>query len=420
MTRKEAMEIVKRLYNNSLFLEKDKEAMSTLVPELVESEDERIRKDIIALIELFTDGSAVSPGSRTTKEEALEWLEKQKEEEGYEAIPVESTLEYKLGFKAGKESEKQKEQKPAEWDEDTKTNLDRALQIIKKAKGTLQGYQSDDGIYECDKAIECLEHFLYRGLEIEKSVEWSKDYREEAIQTRFAFYTYKDEPSVLYLSNVFVEKACRTPGYGTRILKATEKVAEVVGATTIRLKVKQESLANAWYRKNGYSFMTFEDGYNWLEKNIEYIKPNKQEWSEEDENKIERLAFLVSVAEEKEMISPSESIDLRNLIKSLRPQSKKEFSMEKAIKWLDDTFYFLDNSSGRGRDCEITTHDFDSLEEMYDSFRKAVIVDSEPSWGPSEEQMEALKEAAEYSFYAGEGAALRTLYNDLQKRYGTC
>lgn len=62
-------------------------------------------------------------------------------------------------------------QKPAEWDDYTKTNLDRALQIIKKAKGNLQGYQSDDGIYECDKAIECLEHFLYRGLEIEKPAE---------------------------------------------------------------------------------------------------------------------------------------------------------------------------------------------------------------------------------------------------------
>jgi len=36
-------------------------------------------------------------------------LEEQKEEEGYEIIPVESTLEYKLGFNAGKESEKQKD-----------------------------------------------------------------------------------------------------------------------------------------------------------------------------------------------------------------------------------------------------------------------------------------------------------------------
>ena len=43
-------------------------------------DDERIRKDIVALI-LFAleDGSAVSPGSHTTKEEALAYLEKQKE-----------------------------------------------------------------------------------------------------------------------------------------------------------------------------------------------------------------------------------------------------------------------------------------------------------------------------------------------------
>ena len=75
--------------------------------------------------------------------------------------------------------------KPAEWDEYTKTNLDRAIQIIKKAKGKLQGYQTDDGIYECDKAIEALEHFLYRGLEIEKPAEWSEEddwKRKELIQ----------------------------------------------------------------------------------------------------------------------------------------------------------------------------------------------------------------------------------------------
>lgn len=45
-----------------------------------ESKDERIRKDIIALIEFgVSKGSAVSPGSRTTKEEALAYLEKLKE-----------------------------------------------------------------------------------------------------------------------------------------------------------------------------------------------------------------------------------------------------------------------------------------------------------------------------------------------------
>lgn len=74
------------------------------------------------------------------------------------------------------------EQKPAEWDDYTKTNLGRAIQIIKDARGTLHGYQTDDGIYECDKAIEALEHFLYRGLEIEKSAEWSEEDKDKVVQ----------------------------------------------------------------------------------------------------------------------------------------------------------------------------------------------------------------------------------------------
>ena len=42
--------------------------------------------------------------------------------------------------------------------------------------------------------------------------------------------------------------------------------------------------------------------------------------------------------------------------------------LKKAVKYLNDTFYFQDNSSGRGEDHEITTHDFDSMEDFIDSF----------------------------------------------------
>lgn len=119
----------------------------------------------------------------------------------------------------------------------------------------------------------------------QKPVEWS----EEDVHTRFAFYTYKDQPEVLYLSNVYVEESSRNRGLGSLILIAAEKVAETIGAITIRLKVKQDSPANAWYRKHGYGYMTFEDGYDWLEKTLEYLKPFKQEWSKEDENKFELL-----------------------------------------------------------------------------------------------------------------------------------
>lgn len=111
------------------------------------------------------------------------------------------------------------EQKPAEWDEYTKMNLDRAIQIIKKAKGTLQGYQSDDGIYECDKAIECLEHFLYRGLEIEKNAEWRDvelTFRGENVKVKRQFFrddkgheystTEQDEDVAWYALRAWCEK----------------------------------------------------------------------------------------------------------------------------------------------------------------------------------------------------------------------
>lgn len=45
-----------------------------------ESEDERIRKALIALLKFsLEDGSAIAPGFNETKEQALAWLEKQGE-----------------------------------------------------------------------------------------------------------------------------------------------------------------------------------------------------------------------------------------------------------------------------------------------------------------------------------------------------
>lgn len=105
--------------------------------------------------------------------------------------------------------------------------------------------------------------------------EWNNEYREDELQGRVAFYTYKDEPGVLYLSNLFIDVTSREKGLGTKILKAAEKFAESLGAITIRLKVKQDTPANAWYRKRGYGFLIFEGEYDWLEKNLEYIKPRK-------------------------------------------------------------------------------------------------------------------------------------------------
>ena len=99
--------------------------------------------------------------------------------------------------------------------------------------------------------------------------EWADEERDGELLIRFAFYMYKDEPDVLYLSNVFVEEGSRNRGLGTLILKSADSVVKAIGATKIRLKVKQSYWVNKWYRKKGYSYLSSEDGYDWLEKKKE-------------------------------------------------------------------------------------------------------------------------------------------------------
>ena len=134
--------------------------------------------------------------------------------------------------------------------------------------------------------------------------DWKQEYREDDLQTRFAFYTYKDEPNILYLSNLFVEKLNRNRGLGTQILKAAEKVAITIGATSIRVKVKGDSFANGWYHMNGYNYISSEDDYDWLEKNWSN-KSTLDNWTEEDgEMKLKILKYLstrCSVAEFEEV-----------------------------------------------------------------------------------------------------------------------
>ena len=573
MTREEAIKIIKEFVNDTCLHLVDQEALETLIPELKESDDERIRKWIKKEIEY----KYVVEGIVNSKQadEALGWLEKQKH-------LYETTKDrfYREGFEEGQLYEKQKDQEPIKWDEYTKINLDRALQIIKKAKGTLQGYQSDDGIYECDKAIECLEHFLYRGLEIEKHTEciefdnefdnqvshilasvlngeheynkdfikyaaqsllgyaknelksdelnereklmkalqtsnaqigelveenyklkeqrpveineyeiikkhitddslssevnkrlkecgwyvtdekpaeWNKDCNEEDIQTRFAFYTYKDDPCTLYLSNVFVEETSRNKGFGTKILTAAEKVAETLGVTYIRLKVKQDSPANAWYHKNGYGYVAFEDGYNWLEKNLEYMKPNKQEWDEFDEDCLKRAVWYIENPTPSVVKDTNLALWLKSIPGRFDLQPKQEWSDEDETAF-DDLMWCIKQAEKSAKDendmgniwfaenwvknklkslrpqpkAELTLLDKNIIKaaiafvEQNNHFNcwggidKRTVIKAlrslKPNWKPSEEQIKWLKDVIEtVPMTCRQQVLLESLYNDLLK-----
>ena len=58
-----------------------KDHISAIYPEIAESEDERIRQDIITTLSIGVscDKSALHPGAHTTLKEAITWLKKQEE-----------------------------------------------------------------------------------------------------------------------------------------------------------------------------------------------------------------------------------------------------------------------------------------------------------------------------------------------------
>ena len=488
MEREEAINLIKQVLPCLNIDEKIREGFVTLIPELAESEDERVRKALIDGIRQIRCKNGV------TQEQMLAWLEKQKEQKHPDGCFT--CDEYKKGYEEGRRNGftagynkamkevEQKEQKPEcdnetevqkayregknagrkevldhpeyyglqlrrmydyetgernpEWsDEDKKMLLSiinafrngtvstigqeqwlknlperfnlqqkpaesdaikggdfisdgkRVFLVLANVKERNLGETDStfceshilgvDGVVYCDgdnfkkfKRATSDErakfiHDLKVGVELkEQPAEWSEDW-EEDIQTRFAFYTYKDDPSVLYLSNVFVEETSRNHGFGTRILKAAEKAAEAIGAITICLKVKQDSPANAWYRKRGYGYVAFEDGYDWLEKNLEYLKPAKSaEWSEEDEEMLKSILFVLE-----SYVSHSESASSPSLITSY-PIYYKEIDWLKSLR---------------------------------------------PSWKPSEEQMEILQYVCTQSSHPNQKVipVLESLYNDLKK-----
>jgi hypothetical protein len=144
-------------------------------------EDERIRKWLYDYISNCPNNNFAFYGG-VGKDAVLNYLEKQKEEEGYEEIPVESTLEYKLGFKAGKESEKQKEQEHIcdsyQFEEGFKTGLEIGLRNQKEQK-PIRDIISGDAIESC--MLRYLQSAANRKDDIE-IIEDTKKYKKELLE----------------------------------------------------------------------------------------------------------------------------------------------------------------------------------------------------------------------------------------------
>ncbi len=109
---------------------------------------------------------------------------------------------------------------------------------------------------------------------------------------------------------------------------------------------------------------------------------SKQEWSEEDKRKLNRIYGILGMAADTHaysttcrLIGDKEAVELQDFLRTIaKPLTSLGVSMARAKTWFKEHFNLLNNSSGRGEDYEIWTDEFDSIEEMYEDFRKAVEV----------------------------------------------
>ena len=109
--------------------------------DLYESEDENVRKWLLNLVQSLPDkGLIFSSYDDIEKEKVLAWIERQDpkkhEEELEKAYKTADEVQYKRGYEdAVKDTEKQGEQKPAEWSEEDECYMSECIGAIATKDG---------------------------------------------------------------------------------------------------------------------------------------------------------------------------------------------------------------------------------------------------------------------------------------------
>ena len=163
--------------------------------------------------------------------------------------------------------------------------LVNAIKVLQETNPSDEGIQNwvNDNVPELrESEDEMIRKRIIQAIKIrekEMNEEWSneiawiekqgsQDNAEDVdILHRFSFYSYKDDPNVLYLSGLYVNEEYRNKGIGTKILEVADEVVKSLNCHTIRLKTKKYSDAERLYRTHGYnSLATEERDWIWLEK----------------------------------------------------------------------------------------------------------------------------------------------------------
>lgn len=391
-----------KFYHGNCPSEPERKKLEKMFPELAESEDERIRKIIrLALIASEDELSDFYKVHKIHRKECTDWLEKQKEQkrslnfdvisswlrdhvsryvnseynEFHHCVEYDGTInverliaDLKVAVDGGAfDVHKQKEQKPVKLNDDTEVGLDRALQIVKDAKGNLRGYQSDDGIYECCHAIQTLENILKNGIE-QKPVHTAKEmWKEMRLEVYAQASGNRHEPNYSDDSTKMFS------------LCDIDEIFEKIGNSTVGSQPAEwsEDIIRKAVKEVGLT----QHQINWFKSNV---FPPKQEWSEEDSLHLKNAILSA----EKEWGNESCTATwLKSLPERFSPQPKQEWSEEdekirqSIIKDIEFDRNYTFAETGK------------VIEKYNEQITWLKSLRLRPSWKPSEEQMEVLERA---------------------------
>lgn len=417
MTKEEAIKIVRENMHLSYDEGHIFEALKILVPELAESEDERIREELIGhckdLIRMSQDDKVML----SVYEPWLTYLEKQKEQK--ESITTEwPNLSNcpknckKCLAKCFYRKEAYEEKKPVEWSEDEK--------IRKWILDGLDFYAHEiDAPEDHKKAITYLEKQKEQKPAESNTIKGG-DFISDGKRVFLVLANVKErnfgETGSTFCEGLIlgVDGCVYCDAYDFKMFKRATPDERAKFIHDLKVGVKLKEQPAEWSeedRKMLFKIMDYlkvdrdehpertriNDMLSWLIKIPNRFYPqSKQEWDEEDTWKRKEL---IQYLEEKG--------DYRTVwmtwLKSLRPQPKQGWSEEEErhlYNAIEAVKYVYDISEG--------TNGFKCV-KFLKSLRPQL------HWRPSEEQMRAVFDASERN--DGLGSVLRDFYNDLKRNF---
>lgn len=399
MTREEAIERIKSRYDKWALDDKDLEAIQCAFPELSESEDERIRKEIydFLLNGIWNEGIIASVKQKKKCAGWLAWLEKQKEpteelvyrmnglmqeyiREGADEAEIEHRFKcYQLFWDAledeGFFKKKQKEQKPVEIDDEIKrwmgreafpeginiTPLPQAMEIVKRTAkhffelgektvpspgGYWEGFKH--GVIECQDKIRDVEDTMKEqkpAIRSQKDL-WCAMSAWACVRDSDSYSGEEKE----YIRD-FLERCSLKPKPAE--IDEYEIIKKHITGDSLSSEVNKRLTECGWYVTEHKPVEWSEEEEEMIQNIIDLLDPNitasnfyeiknwlkslperfnlqpKQEWSEKDKQKLNRIYEILGYAADdkgfltsKRIIGDKEAIELQDFLKSLRPHSK--------------------------------------------------------------------------------------------------